>query len=73
MTLLHYGLLETLPYTPVYIGAGNMTQWLGALACLPKDLAQFLELARYLTIICNLSPRKSNTVFWPQEYQAFTW
>lgn len=73
MTLLNYALLETPPYTPAYIGTGSMTQWLGVLAGLSKDLAHFLELAWYLTIICNLSPRISNTVFWPQGYQAFTW
>lgn len=37
------------------------------------SMTHFLELAWYLTIICNLSPRISNTVFWPQGYQAFTW
>jgi hypothetical protein len=42
--------------------AGEMAQWLGALAALPKGWIQFQAHTRQLTTVCNFSSKGPDTL-----------
>ena len=47
------------------LGAGEMAQWIRALAALPECQVQFPAPTCGLKTICNSSPRGSGALFWP--------
>jgi hypothetical protein len=46
-------------------GAGEMAQWLRALAALPEDLGWIPSTHMVATTICSSSSRGSDALFWP--------